>query len=561
MKNIFSILLALSLLLASVSASIQVIALNSENDAGENTIAAIAAIEQLLSNRDYVPGQIIFRTQDGVGEFLQTAILESIDMVMDLDAIQAHGTFICTEDGSLPYFDLDFANNFFAITVPEELMRSVLIALKLNPYIKYAAPNYITKYRISDVTTDLAPEGSGTSNSGYDSLTSVYAMNLVGVKEAWEKGFTGSSSETPVVRVGVIDTGYTPHIDIDTVAYTYAYNAALNSYDYTTLTDTDGHGTAMIGIMGATLNAEGTNGVLKHSDDVQSNVRIYPIKVVGSYPSEGWDVLSEIDVAIKNALTYAQNNNLDIVSMSLGMHTNLRDAVEGIYDGLLVVPAGNDNDDIYYDSSCRGYMNDDPNWIVVGVSDSEDSIGPWPLGSEGDEWGSNWSQQYVDLFAPGYEIATTHKNETGYILASGSSCSVPFVTASAVIIMTHATQYRDNPEALIELLCATVDQQPWLSEKCVSGGRLSLINAVEYLYNEQRPRTYPGAHSKGDISGDGYIKEEDAALIKAYLLGTETLTYAQQQAADVDGNGVINVIDYSKVKKFANQTYYFPPAY
>ena len=560
MKKRIAIIVIFAVVFCALNGSVQTLAQTSDPGEMISLETVLSEVEQLLTQRDYVPGQIIFRTEDNLSEVAQTAIINSIEMVMNMEEIQEYGSFICTPDGSLPYFDLDFENNFFAITVPEALMESILVMLRLNPAITYAAPNYCTKIIDSDVVESIAPDG-GPNLSGFDGLTSMYAMNYIGVKEAWDKGFTGISSETPVVRVGVIDTGYTSHVDIDTVFYTYSYNAALDSYDYSSLGDEHGHGTAMIGIMGATLNGVGMNGAIKNTAEFDSNVRIYPIKVVSASARDAEDDCYQIDAAFKRALEHAEEQNLDIVSMSWGMSNNLRDMVEGIYSGLLVVPAGNENSPLEEEPSCRGYMNDDPNWIVVGVSDDEDSIGPWAIGNNGDVWGSNWSKDYVDLFAPGYEIATTHNNGTGYVIVSGSSCSVPFVTAAAVIIMTHATQYRDDPEGLIDLLCSTVDQKSWLSEKCVSGGRLSLINAVEYLYTEPRPRTYPGAHSKGDINGDSYITEDDAILIRAYIMGAQTFSYAQERAADIDGNGSVNSMDYAKVKKFANQTYYFPPSY
>lgn len=43
-------------------------------------------------------------------------------------------------------------------------------------------------------------------------------------------------------------------------------------------------------------------------------------------------------------------------------------------------------------------------------------------------------------------------------------------------------------------------------------------------------------------------------------MNTTTLSDLQLSAADIDGNGIVNIADYVLVQKFVNQTNYFPPS-
>lgn len=55
----------------------------------------------------------------------------------------------------------------------------------------------------------------------------------------------------------------------------------------------------------------------------------------------------------------------------------------------------------------------------------------------------------------------------------------------------------------------------------------------------------------GDVNSDGRVNSTDYLLVKRHVLGTKTLTTAQQSNADVDNDGDIDSIDYIMVKRMA----------
>ena len=552
MKKIVSLIIVFACLFSVSGIGITAYAEEQKEISATLDLSAIdAKIDSMLEERDYVPGQIIFRTKKGLSRTDQTAILKSLDMVMSLEEISKRASFEKTIDGSSPYFYFNYENGYFVVSVAPSFLKSMYKFLATNSNISFVSLNYIDAFGPTLFYDNLSPD-SGSNSEGYDIQTTLYAMMKIGVKEAWAKGFVGSDN----VKIAIVDTGYNQHVDIDCVVMSEAYNTYDNNTD---VTDHDGHGTFITGIIGAELNALGINGVAQH-------ISIVPIK---AYHSEINALDGEVDItrtldSFCGAMMYAQEIGADIVNVSSSLPNQYYLGMKDLFDGLVVLSAGNEREDITYETNRNSYMyyaregicNDQPNWLVVGASDYNDQIAVWENSEGVVIGGSNYSNIYVDLFAPGSVIRSFSKDGEGTERSNGTSFSAPYVAVSAAVIMSHATQYRDDPEALIELLCSTVDQKSCMNGKCVSGGRLSLINAVEYLYTCERP----GEYSKGDVNNDGYVTAVDATLVKGYVMNTSELSSLQLQAADIDGNGIVNTADYVLVRKFVNQTNYFPPS-
>jgi hypothetical protein len=52
----------------------------------------------------------------------------------------------------------------------------------------------------------------------------------------------------------------------------------------------------------------------------------------------------------------------------------------------------------------------------------------------------------------------------------------------------------------------------------------------------------------GDVNGDGLVNIADCNAVRSVFLHQITLTQYQQAAADVDGNGSVNINDYARIK-------------
>ncbi|HAN20771.1 MAG TPA: hypothetical protein DCP51_03720 [Clostridiales bacterium] len=474
------------------------------------------SLVEMMNKCNYAPGEIIVAMKKEVSGIYRKDSVNTIFENIETEMIKKL-TFNPLVD-ELPYsieynkeeslLNLSNYRDFYLLKLSDKNdMVEILEQIIKRDDVEIAEPNYI----------DIL-------NYTYDSLSSYqYSLDKIGVGAAWDKGFTGKST----VTVGIIDSGidYSHNDLIGNVDFTLAKNIYLNTSD---VTDINGHGTFIAGIIGADVNGTGVVGVNK-------SVTMVPLKV--SYDSTGNAYVSTRIDAVNYAATYG----IDILNMSyeLSSRSTLLETAVNNYNGLFITTSGNDGLDI--DININGKCNDIENWIVVGASGSLDELPSF----------SNYGATYVDLFAPGdWVYSTTLNNTYGYKL--GTSYAAPHVAAAAAVIMAHATHL--TPLQVKDLLLNTTVYCSAFDNKCVTDGRLSLINAVNYLYNEVRP-----AYSKGDVTGDGRITSTDYLIIQRIFLGTYTPTAQQLDAADVNNSGTVTSVDYLMVQRYFYQTFYFPP--
>lgn len=195
------------------------------------------------------------------------------------------------------------------------------------------------------------------------------------------------------------------------------------------------HGTHVAGIIAAKRdNGLGMNGVA-------NNVKIMSVRTVPDGDERDKDVAA--------AIIYAVDNGASVINMSFGKGASPRkglvdEAVKYALDKdvLIVHAAGNDNKQI---SSGNNFPTDEfekrggflglfgpkyaDNWIEVGAinwQNDEGLVAPF----------SNYSPDYVDLFAPGMEIySTTPYNE--YENQQGTSMAAPVVAGVAAVIRSY----------------------------------------------------------------------------------------------------------------------------
>lgn len=194
------------------------------------------------------------------------------------------------------------------------------------------------------------------------------------------------------------------------------------------------HGTHVAGIIAARRdNGLGMNGVA-------NNVRIMSVRTVPDGDERDKDVAA--------AIIYAVDNGASVINMSFGKGASPRKEVVDkavkyaiAHDVLIVHAAGNDNKQITSENNFptdkfekRGFLGlfgpkYAENWIEVGAINwhtDESLVAPF----------SNYSADYVDLFAPGMEIySTTPYNE--YENQQGTSMAAPVVAGVAAVIRSY----------------------------------------------------------------------------------------------------------------------------
>lgn len=533
MKNAISII-SFFLFVAFVFSSVPCVVIAKENAVENADVASdLPTIETKVAEmltQEHVLGEVVVRFYDTVSHQTSLDVLNTV-----LGDNYSIVSFRQNSTGRSNFCEC------YLVSIEEHRMLDVLIALNSNSFIKVASPNFSFSFE-----DELADEGWTQTNQsfeksdGFNDVNAIattdsydsddqWALDKIGVMDAWNKGFTGSNE----ITIAVFDTGIdTDHPDLqEHIDWSRAYNAVtMQGGSAAYVEDTFGHGTKVTGIIAADLDQWGISGVC-------SNVTIVPVKI-GDSGANSWD--------IETAFEYADAQDFDIVNYSFTMkYTACLDEIEA-WGGMLVTSAGNMNNDMFSSTDSIGKINDDPMWFVVAASTETDEH--W---NDSVTQGSNYSAVYCDIYAPGHNVKTTVVGG-GHHEEKGTSIATPHVTAAMALIKARATHY--SYLQIKNLLMNTVDVIEGFQNKCVSGGRLSIINAVNYLYSENR-----GAYTAGDLTGDGRVTTDDATLARQVALGNTAPPAYILAAMDVNGDGSSNSKDYLMISRFANQTYYFPP--
>ena len=303
-----------------------------------------------------------------------------------------------------------------------------------------------------------------------------WSLNQINAKPAW---LAAPSYGSPVT-VAILDAGIAiDHVDLagqlwdnpddpangldddsngvvdDT--HGIAYVGGGTSAD---LTDSDGHGSHVAGIIGAAAN----NGI--GIAGLSPAARLMVVKVISPTGTA-----TESDVLM--GMKYAIDHGARIINISMGVNSSaFSDGMQSMLDYaeamdvLVVAAAGNDGTD---NDAQPVYPASATNAAVISVASTE------MLG--GRATFSNWGHTSVDLAAPGAGVTSTMRSG-GYGELSGTSMAAPHVSGVAAFLMSQrpsltALQVR---KAILD----SVQVRPAWTGLTVTGGILDMSAALTY---------------------------------------------------------------------------------
>ena len=284
----------------------------------------------------------------------------------------------------------------------------------------------------------------------------------IGATTAWQ-----TSTGSPGTVIAVIDSGIDfTHPDLTNNKWTNASPSSsgdLNGWDYVVdsgvITDEQGHGTAIAGLVAAQgNNGTGISGVMWRAS-------LMSLRVLDSAGTG--DVADAVE-----AIDYAVSHGAHVINISWGTNGEslvLKDTIErAIRRGVIVVcSAGNSGQNVdsspYYPASFAI-----PGLIAVATSDNFDQLPAW----------SNWGRQRVTVAAPGVNVVTTQLGGS-YWVVSGTSASAPLVSGVAGLLKSLRPWL--NGRQMERALSDGARKVASLSGKVSAGGVVNAAGALQAL--------------------------------------------------------------------------------
>jgi thermitase len=329
----------------------------------------------------------------------------------------------------------------------------VAAAYQRNPHVLYAEPDYIA----SAVNTPNDPYFTG----GFQ-----WNMTKIQAPQAWDIT-TGSAS----VSVAILDTGVDlSHPDLQGKVVT-----SVNFSDSATVSDVNGHGTHLAGIVSAvTNNGQGVAGL-------GYNTTVMNVKVLGDNGTGGYGWVAQ-------GVVWAADHGAKVINMSLGAQfgsTTLEDAINYAWSKGVVIAAAAGNNA----SSIPFYPAAYPNVIAVASTDINDHLAS---SSDYGDW--------VDVAAPGTNIySTLPLNDPlqpgGYGVMGGTSIASPHVAGLAGLVFTRVTDSNGNGLLNDEVRSCIEKNADNIGLSGIGSGRINAYKAVQCSSSSPLPSPTPMATS------------------------------------------------------------------
>ncbi len=384
--------------------------------------------------------------------------------------------------------DIDELIKVYRIKSKEDTKKVIEITKKYSSDIQIAQPDY--KFSIASQVsnvTDYYKDGKqwALENDGTfeNPETDVKDADIKAVEDidlnaqgAWDEidNSQNASVKTKEVVVAVVDTGidYTNDELKDVIwqnedetsdgtdSDNNGYKDDIRGWNFVSrrgssdVTDDNGHGTAVAGVIAA---ADDNSGVVGIASNI--NIKIMPVK---SVDSKGEASMSNLILGME----YADENGASICNCSWGGESDVREFLQNMLmkqviaasDMLFVAASGNENINIDEKEYIPASFTAD-NLITVGSIEWDGSL----------SWFSNYGSNSMELCAPGAAIYTVNAGG-GYALEWGTSFSTPYVVGVAAL--AEAASGSSDGKILKDFVCNSdnLKKISGLEKYCQYGG-------------------------------------------------------------------------------------------
>lgn len=384
--------------------------------------------------------------------------------------------------------DIDELIKVYRIKSKEDTKKVIEITKKYSSDIQIAQPDY--KFSIASQVsnvTDYYKDGKqwALENDGTfeNPETDVKDADIKAVEDidlnaqgAWDEidNSQNASVKTKEVVVAVVDTGidYTNDELKDVIwqnedetsdgtdSDNNCYKDDIRGWNFVSrrgssdVTDDNGHGTAVAGVIAA---ADDNSGVVGIASNI--NIKIMPVK---SVDSKGEASMSNLILGME----YADENGASICNCSWGGESDVREFLQNMLmkqviaasDMLFVAASGNESINID-EKECIPASFTADNLITVGSIEWDGSL----------SWFSNYGSNSMEICAPGAAIYTVNAGG-GYALEWGTSFSTPYVVGVAAL--AEAASGSSDGKILKDFVCNSdnLKKISGLEKYCQYGG-------------------------------------------------------------------------------------------
>jgi len=430
---------------------------------------------------DFAPGELVIQYDPNMAPSLMVTNQQlGVEVLQEIDPVQRDAATVAR----------------VRVPVGKDVM-GLAQELSSMPGVLSAEPNWILKK--SDVSNDPSYSngqlwGMYSDDSpiayGASGTTNTYGS---GAEEAWGAGYIGSNQ----VVIGVIDEGIDiSHQDLQQNIWVNPGEVAgdgvdndgngriddINGWDFFNNDRTvydggsgDTHGTHVAGTIGA-IGGNGT-GVA----GVNWNVKMISAKFLGANGGSTTGAIQAIDYLVdlkvnRGVNIVAMNNSWGGGGYSSALHAAIiRAANAGI---LFVAAAGNASSN---NDATANYPSNYSTLVAATGQPAASYESVIAVASTTSTGGlssfSNYGATQVDIGAPGSSILSTLPGNT-YGIYSGTSMATPHVTGAVGLLA--AAKPTSSAAAIRESLLASAIPTSSLAGKTVTGGRLSVLDAINY---------------------------------------------------------------------------------